>query len=105
VFVCHDRRALSARLLGFRSPIFDIEHLQLFSPSSARALLEKAGFTGVEIRPLWNRYPLHYWLRLFPLPPSWKARVVSAAKAAGFGYWPVALPAGNLAAIGFNGNR
>src|SRR5262249_28249691 len=28
--VCHDRRAWSARLLGGRSPIYDIEHLQLF---------------------------------------------------------------------------
>ncbi|HEX2053188.1 MAG TPA: class I SAM-dependent methyltransferase, partial [Actinomycetota bacterium] len=31
LFVCHNRRALSARVLGFKSPIFDIEHLQLFS--------------------------------------------------------------------------
>ncbi len=101
LFVCHNRRALSARLLGFRSPIFDIAHLQLFSPASARALLERAGFSGVEVRPIWNRYPLHYWMRLFPLPPSWKERLISWAKASGFGFWPIALPAGNLAAAGF----
>src|SRR5260221_10652077 len=40
--VCHNRRALSARLLGQKSPIFDIEHLQLFSPKSLRYALEKA---------------------------------------------------------------
>src|SRR5262249_12036858 len=28
-FVSHNRRALSAKLLGLKSPIFDIEHLQL----------------------------------------------------------------------------
>ena len=36
------RRSLSARLLGRRSPIFDIEHLQLFSPRSLRQLLISA---------------------------------------------------------------
>ena len=30
----HNRRAISARLLGRNSPIFDIEHLQLFSTTS-----------------------------------------------------------------------
>jgi SAM-dependent methyltransferase len=99
--ICHDRRALSARLLGLKSPIFDIEHLQLFSPESARALLERAGFEDVEVRPILNSYPIHYWLRLFPLPSSWKARVVSWAKGERFGAYPLALPAGNLMAIGF----
>jgi SAM-dependent methyltransferase len=100
-FICHDRRALSARVLGFKSPIFDIEHLQLFSAASARALLERAGFDGIEVRAISNRYPLHYWLRLFPWPPSWKERLVSWSKAAGFGSWTFALPAGNIAAIGY----
>lgn len=100
-FICHDRRAFSARLLGLKSPIFDIEHLQLFSPASARALLERAGFDEIEVRPISNRYPLHYWLRLLPLPPSWKERFVSWAKTAGFGFVPLTLPAGNLAAVGF----
>ena len=40
--VGHNRRALSCMLLGQKSPIFDIEHLQLFSPKSMRALLEAA---------------------------------------------------------------
>ncbi len=103
-FVCHDRRAFSARLLGLQSPIFDIEHLQLFSPASARALLERAGFDDIEVWPILNRYALHYWLRLFPFPPSWKERCVSWTKAARFGFAPLALPAGNLAAIGFRGS-
>jgi len=58
--VCHNRRALLARALGMKSPIFDVEHLQLFSPASVRALLERAGFSRVETRPLVNRYPLSY---------------------------------------------
>ncbi len=35
--VCHNRRALLARAMGFKSPIFDIEHLQLFSPGKHQA--------------------------------------------------------------------
>ena len=44
MIVCHDRRAPLNRALGARSPIMDIEHLQLFSQASARALLERTGF-------------------------------------------------------------
>ena len=44
MLVCHDRRAPLNRALGMRSPIIDIEHLQLFSRASARALLERTGY-------------------------------------------------------------
>ena len=37
MIVCHDRRAPLNRMLGARSPIMDIEHLQLFSQGSVRA--------------------------------------------------------------------
>ena len=42
LLVCHDRRAWSARLLGRRSPIYDVEHLQLFDRATVRALLSGA---------------------------------------------------------------
>jgi SAM-dependent methyltransferase len=100
-FVCHDRRALSARVLGRKSPIFDIEHLQLFSPRSARRLLEQAGFSRIEIRPIGNRYPLKYWLRLLPLSPSLKRVALALAEAARVGDLPLSLPAGNMAAVGY----
>jgi SAM-dependent methyltransferase len=100
-FVCHNRRAVSARLLGLRSPIFDIEHLQLFSPASARRLLETAGFADVRTRTVVNRYPLRYWARLFPLPGPVKQRVLAALDATGLGAVPVGAPVGNLAVVGF----
>ena len=37
--VAHDRRAFSARVMGTKSPIFDIEHLQLFDKPTGAALL------------------------------------------------------------------
>ena len=42
--VGHNRRALSAKILGRKSPIFDIEHLQIFSPAGLENLLKAAGF-------------------------------------------------------------
>ena len=98
--ICHNRRALSAKLLGARSPIFDIEHLQLFSPASITRLLERHGFENIEVRSLWNTYPVHYWMKLAPSPRALKRFAVAASKTMGFGHLPVAIPAGNIAAIG-----
>ena len=64
---CHDYQHPVNRLLGKRSPIFDVEHLQLFSRKSVRRLLLKAGFRSVSVRRYWNRYPLSYLIKLSPL--------------------------------------
>src|SRR5450432_61246 len=99
--VCHNHRALSARVMGLKSPIFDIEHLQLFSPRSVRKTLERAGFTGVEVRVVVNRYPLHYWAKLAPLPASMKAGMLKRLEASRLGRTLLAAPVGNIAAIGY----
>jgi len=101
MIVCHNRKALSAKLLGRRSPIFDVEHLQLFSPKSIRRLLEANGYTNVTVRRLVNAYPLNYWLRLFPLPRSLKRGAQRATTAIRTDKLLVPLPAGNLVAYGF----
>jgi SAM-dependent methyltransferase len=99
--VCHNRRALLARALGLKSPIYDVEHLQLFSPASVRALLARAGFARVEVRPLVNRYPLNYWARLFPLPAAVKPRALALLRGSGLGALPLAAPVGNLVAVAY----
>ena len=68
LIVCHNFRALTARFLKQRSPIFDIEHLQIFSSASLRYLLDDAGYEDITIAPFSNRYPLGYWLKLAPMP-------------------------------------
>jgi len=99
--VVHNQRALSARVLKLKSPIYDIEHLQLFTRDSACKLLVKAGFKDVQARPVWNRYPLQYWMRLFPFPAGIKNSMISAVKASGLGGVRVSLPAGNIVLSGF----
>jgi SAM-dependent methyltransferase len=102
--VSHNRRALSARLMGTKSPIFDIEHLQLFSPKSLRYTLEHAGFSDIEIEPVQNRYPLQYWTKLLPLPATLKGRVLEGLQRTGLGQLPVRIAAGNFAAIAYKRN-
>lgn len=101
VIVVHNRYALSTRVLGFKSPIFDIEHLQLFSPKTARGLLERAGYQHVQIASLWNRYPLRYWMKLWPFPDRIKSPLLKLVDRLPIGKMPVSLPAGNLVCMGF----
>lgn len=101
LLVAHNRCSVSSRLLGERSPIFDVEHLQLFSPRSARTMLRRAGFTRVSSRVVVNRYPLTYWLRLSPLPSSVKTALIRLAAATPVGRLLIPLPAGNMAVVGF----
>lgn len=101
LFVGHNYRGVANRLMGMRSPIFDIEHLQLFSPQSMDRMLRRCGFVEGTVRGLWNTYPMTYWLRLLPLPAPVKRAAMQAARRAGLGHLHVALPAGNIAALGF----
>ena len=64
--VVHNRDGKLNKFLGLKSPIIDIEHLQLFNPVSAVKLLESAGFKSVKVTRLINTYSVKYWLRLCP---------------------------------------
>ena len=99
-FVAHNYEGFVNRLMGTRSPIYDIEHLQLFSPRSLEELLRRAGLTSVTIFPITNSYPLNYWLRLAPFPRSVKERVIRALDRGGLGQMNVRVRVGNLGAIG-----
>ena len=101
LIVAHDYRALTARILGERSPIYDIEHLQLFSAHSLRLLLEKAGFLRVEVRALRNTYPINYWLRLMPLPKALKQFLAQRLENSRLGSLSLSARVGNLVAVGF----
>ncbi|MGH3008564.1 MAG: class I SAM-dependent methyltransferase [Gaiellaceae bacterium] len=99
VLVVHDRRGLPTRLLGGRSPILDLEHLQLFSRNSLGAALQGAGLALDSVAPFANTYPLAYWLSLAPLPGPLRAFTRSLPRAVASA--PVRLRAGNLAAVAF----
>lgn len=77
VSVTHDYRGLVNRVLGAKSPIVDLEHMQLFSKMSARALYLRRGYVDVEARSFRNAYRPSYWLRLVPIPDGLKRRLVA----------------------------
>ena len=99
--VVHDWRAPLNRLLGRRSPIIDIEHLQLFSPQAIHQLLHRAGFREITCLPIANTYPLRYWLRLTPLPVALKTRLIHGLGALGLADLPLSFRVGNLLAVGY----
>lgn len=99
--VDHDHRAIVNRLLGRRSPIRDIEHLQLFSPRSMTELLRRCGFTDIRVVHFANRYPLRYWMTVGPLPAGLKRRLVDALGRTWLGRVPLSLPVGNMAAVAY----
>jgi SAM-dependent methyltransferase len=68
----HNTEALSTRILGERSPIFDIEHIYLFNKSTIKKIFEKNGFEVVNIIDITNVYSFGYWIRMLPFPASMK---------------------------------
>ena len=101
----HDWRAPLNRLFGRRSPIYDIEHLQLFEGRSIRALFKASGFERIRVVPLVNRYPVGYWLRLAPVPAPLKAWLLRTPWLRRLMGLSIAIPAGNMACIGFKAGR
>ena len=97
----HDCESLVNRAMGTRSPIFDIQHQQLFSKMSLRYLLENTGFTDVDVRTIRNRYPVAYWMKLLPVPIGLKKGLLRILTACGLGRLSIALNVGNLAAVGY----
>jgi SAM-dependent methyltransferase len=98
--IVHNWRAPLNRLLGMRSPIIDVEHLQLFSPKSVRTLLEKSGFVSINLKSICNTYPLRYWLRLTPLSLGLKTRITGILDRTGLLYTQVSLHVGNMLVVG-----
>ena len=97
--VVHDYRAPINRLLGRRSPIIDIEHLQIYCRRSVETLFAAAGLEAMTVEPLTNAYRLAYWLRLLPLPPKGRRAVIAAAAALGLAERVVSVNVGNMLCV------
>jgi SAM-dependent methyltransferase len=92
LFLNHDVEAWSAKLLGERSPIVDVEHFYLYSRSTLGRLAEACGFEVVISGRVWNDYSLGYMTRLLPIPAGLKARVAESP----VGAVQTRAPLGNL---------
>ena len=98
--VTHDYTARLNRLLGRRSPIIDVEHLQLFNPASLRRLVTDAGFNIEHLASIRNQYPLGYWARLLPLPTGLKTASLAVMHLFKLSQLPVGIDVGNVLTVG-----
>ena len=100
VTVTHDYHAPVNRLLGRRSPIIDIEHLQLFSKRSLRHLFQGVGYNQFRVNAFRNRYSLRYWMRLTPIPGALKRAGDAVMEKTGLAKAKLSANVGNLFAAG-----
>lgn len=92
----HDVQALSARLLGERSPIIDIEHTYLYSKATIRKIFQAHGFIVREISSGTNIYTLRYLFQLLPIPEKIKGAFLSLLPNLSIGRMKLQVRLGNL---------
>jgi SAM-dependent methyltransferase len=92
----HNVESTSARLLGERSPIIDIEHTYLYSFKTMALIVQKHRFSVKEIGAGYNRYKIQYLAHLLPLPRSIKTPVLAILKNMPLGQISLRVPLGNL---------
>jgi SAM-dependent methyltransferase len=92
----HNVEAVSARLLGEKSPIIDIEHTYLYSFKTMAQIAQQSLFTVREVGTAYNRYKLLYLVHLLPLPKGMKERLLVFLKHNTLGRLSFLLPLGNL---------
>jgi 2-polyprenyl-3-methyl-5-hydroxy-6-metoxy-1,4-benzoquinol methylase len=101
VTVTHDYTSLINRLLGKKSPIIDIEHMQLFSKKSICELFQRSDFNKIYSKPFINQYSFNYWLRLAPLPSVIKKQINWLSSLIGIGKIKIGLNVGNRITAGY----
>ena len=97
--VVHNERSLLASLLGSRWPAFCLQHPHLFNQTSLKRLLEKVGFSNVEVVQTINYFSVGYLLEHLLLA-LFRSRIKMPS------IMPVRLKLGNIAAVGIkNANK
>ncbi len=104
VLICisHNVNSLSAKIMGERSPIFDIEHTHLFSKKTISNLLTKNKFKILEIGSSSNTYSLGYWINFSPIPEVIKSKLVSFLKMLKLESVKISIRPGNFFVIARN---
>jgi ubiquinone/menaquinone biosynthesis C-methylase UbiE len=96
VVAIHNERSWSARLMGERSPIIDVEHTHLYTRASGEALFKKIGFIDVRSGAYNNHYSLAYILHLIPISRTFRKRVLESPVGTLLGKIKVIVPLGNM---------
>jgi SAM-dependent methyltransferase len=92
----HNARSYSARLLGERSPIIDVEHTFLYDMDTMARVFRKHDFVVRRVAAAWNTYSMAYLVRLLPAPHAVKRLLLKSLNLSGMARLRVSLPLGNL---------
>jgi len=95
----HNIRSLITRVLGERSPMYDIEHIYLFDKSTINRLFAAHGFEVTRVANLSNSYTLAYAIKMFPLPSDIKTLLTKVGSGA-LSKVNIRVPAGNMVTVG-----
>lgn len=95
----HNIKSWTARLLGEKCPMIDIEHIYLFDKKTIRKIYEKNGFEVIKVFGVKNNYSLSYWMKLSPLPLKFKLILLSFLKKTKLGRLKLNINFGNLGII------
>lgn len=96
LIITHNVESLSAKILKNRSPIIDIEHTYLFSPTTLAGLLKLYGFSITKSGPARNIYSIRYLTQMAPMPNGIKRAVLYLMRLTSIGCFRLSLPLGNL---------
>ena len=96
ILVTHNSEHLLHKFLGKKSPIIDVEHLQLFSSKSIFHILNVNNFINIEIFNLKNKYNLKYWVSLLPLPLIIKKMIIKILSFMRLQKFKLGLDVGNI---------
>ena len=94
---CHNRLSFANKILGEKSPIFDVEHLQVFTDRGIEKLFSGLNFEIVYSNMYRNKYPLSYWLKIAPVGEKIKDYVETRKKVFSFG---ISVNVGNHLIVG-----
>jgi SAM-dependent methyltransferase len=96
----HNITSVTARILGERCPMIDIEHTYLHTPGSMHLMFDRAGYKNIDVFSVRNDYPLYMWMRLLPFPRKMKPGIIKWSKRLLFGHIIIPMYPGNLGLIG-----
>jgi len=95
----HNIRSFITKILGEKSPMYDIEHICLFDKKTIRTLCNSNGFEVVHVAGLSNSYTLAYAAKMFPLPSPVKSSLVSLLAACKLDNINLRVPGGNMVTV------
>lgn len=96
----HNINSVSAKVLGNKSPIFDVEHTYLYSKSTIKKLLAEAGFKKIKASHYKNSYSLRYIIHLIPFSYKLKKKLLDSKISQKLFNVRITVPLGNMWAVG-----